>query len=104
MLVTNLSLDYKSRELQVTLFLQGHISFRLGVQGTRSWLIMYNSTSQSNLRRHQKAAHIGVKYSCDKCDYQTTSNLRVHQQAVHDGIQFSCDQCDFRSAFKTGLL
>ena len=46
--------------------------------------------------------HDGVKYPCDKCNYQATeqSSLRKHKKSVHDGVKYSCDKCNYQTGWK----
>ena len=73
---------------------------------------------QENLRRHiltkhdnlQKTNHIqssheGVKYACNKCDYQAgqQSHLKSHIQSKHEDVKYACNQCDYQAAQKGNL-
>ena len=42
---------------------------------------------------------------CDQCDYITTtrSNLRRHKKAKHDGIKFPCTKCDYKASYSHNL-
>jgi hypothetical protein len=39
---------------------------------------------------------MGIKYSCEQCDFQATkkSKLTKHQQSVHIGITHPCQECE----------
>ena len=62
-------------------------------------------TSTSNLFRHIRIAHEGIKFSCDDCLYKATTrqHLLTHIQAVHKGLQFPCDLCDYKAKQKSHL-
>merc|ERR1712243_192021 len=47
-------------------------------------------TDRSNLFRHKKNTHEGIKYPCDDCSYKATrrEHLLTHIKAVHEGIKF----------------
>ena len=59
----------------------------------------------SNLNRHLKSKHEGVKFPCNQCDYQATYqvNLKHHIQAMHEGIKLSCNQCNSQFTFESAL-
>jgi hypothetical protein len=42
----------------------------------------------STLRLHQQSKHKGIRYSCDRCDHQTTRPryLQKYQELKHGGI------------------
>ena len=59
----------------------------------------YQANSQYQLTRHIQSKHEGVKYSCDKCDFQANrqENLKRHIQSIHEGIKYACDWCDYQA-------
>ena len=48
----------------------------------------YISTTGSNLKRHKKAKHDGVKFPCNKCDYEASysNNLQQHIACKHSKL------------------
>ena len=48
------------------------------------------------MRQHEKAAHEGIKYDCDQCDYQSgyKNLLRAHIKRVHELHRHKCSLCD----------
>ena len=48
----------------------------------------YISTTGSNLKRHKKAKHDGVKFPCNKCDYEArySHNLQQHMVSKHSKL------------------
>ena len=42
----------------------------------------------------------------DGTPYKATwkSDLLKHIKSIHDGIKFPCDQCDYKATFKVNLL
>ena len=65
----------------------------------------YKATTQSNLTKHKKSKHEGIKYSCSKCDKQFTQkgNLTRHIQSVHDGKKYQCKGCNYQATEKGHL-
>lgn len=49
-----------------------------------------------DMRLHIKAAHEGIKYDCDHCDYQSgyKNLLRAHIKRVHELYRHKCSFCD----------
>ena len=45
--------------------------------------------------------HDGLRYACDKCDYQATQTgtLKQHIRSLHEGIQQFCDKCDYKTVW-----
>ena len=45
-------------------------------------------------------------FPCEHCDYKATqkSDLLKHTKSIHDGVKFSCDQCDFKASRKSNLM
>ena len=66
----------------------------------------YSSSCRSNLSRHSKSKHKGVRHSCSECDYSSScrSNLLKHSKAKHQGVSYSCSECDFNASYKGDLL
>ena len=50
-------------------------------------------TKVSNLNRHEKVSHKGMRYLCDRCDHMFTckSALKRHMRITHEGLR--CDVC-----------
>ena len=50
-------------------------------------------SSLSNLYRHQKVSHSGLRYSCASCGKKFTCriSLQRHERVVHEGLR--CDTC-----------
>ena len=65
----------------------------------------YQATTQANLTVHIQSKHDWIKYACDQCDYQATrqSYLNVHIQSKHEGVKYSCDQCDYQASQRGNL-
>ena len=59
----------------------------------------YKTTKASDLRKHIKSMHEGVKYPCNQCQYQSSnlSNLYKHIKSIHEGVKYPCDQCSFKA-------
>ena len=49
--------------------------------------------------------NVGVKYTCNQCDYQTTlqKTIRFHIQSEHEGMMYVCNQCDYQANYKGTL-
>ena len=45
--------------------------------------------NKSSIYTHIRAAHEGVKYPCEECEYQATQkgDLDRHRKSVHEGIK-----------------
>ena len=65
----------------------------------------YQFTQQGSLTKHIHSKHEGVKYACDQCDHQATRQdcLTVHVQSKHEGVKYACDQCDKQFTQKANL-
>ena len=52
--------------------------------------VTFKPRAFSALFKHIKSKHDGVKYACDKCDYQATQqgNLRTHMKSKHEGVKY----------------
>jgi len=59
----------------------------------------------SNLNRHSRSAHEGIRYPCNKCNQTFTLNatLKIHIQSIHEGQKFPCDVCHQVYAHKSKL-
>ena len=66
----------------------------------------YKTGDRSNLFRHIKSIHKGVKYPCTQCDYKATvkNHLLRHIKSTHEGVKFTCVQCDYKATQKGHLL
>jgi len=56
-----------------------------------------NFSTSHSLNRHIRMIHLGVRFNCQFCDYQSTnkSYLSLHIDNVHLKLMpFQCDQCD----------
>ena len=55
--------------------------------------------------QHEQAQHLGLRYSCDKCDYKAKrkDSLKIHVQVKHEGVCYSCEQCDYKTTWKVHL-
>ena len=62
-------------------------------------------SNNSNLHKHIRTVHEGVKYACNECDFQATQqgHLRTHIQSVHEGVRYSCNQCDYQATKQSNL-
>ena len=51
------------------------------------------------LKRHILSTHSGLKFPCQKCDYEATnaSNLRSHELSVLIGRKLKCPFCDYQA-------
>ena len=56
-------------------------------------------TNYSNLRKHKKSVHEGVRYNCSQCEFQAkySSDLKRHIQCKHEGLRYSCSKCDHKA-------
>ena len=59
----------------------------------------------SDLLKHHRAEHQGIRYPCSQCDYiaKFQRNLKRHIESEHQGIRFPCSQCDHRAKFQSDL-
>ena len=57
----------------------------------------YEATKQDQLKRHKQNKHEGFRYPSDQCEYiaSTQSFLISHKKFKHDGIRYPCDQCNY---------
>ena len=57
---------------------------------------------RSNLVKHYRSEHEGIRYPCNHCDYQAKrlSHLKDHISAKHSEDIIKCDFCDFETKWK----
>ena len=62
-------------------------------------------TKKSDMVRHYRSVHEGIKYPCNECDYQATKkyNLLIHIQSKHEGIRYPCNLCDYQATRERDL-
>ena len=60
---------------------------------------------KSDLSKHIKSKHEGVKYPCKQCDYKATRrcHLSTHIASKHNGVKYPCDQCDYKASNQSNL-
>ena len=48
---------------------------------------------------HKHSIHIGVRYSCDQCEYKANikCDLTKHQLSIHRVVRYSCDQYAYKA-------
>jgi len=65
----------------------------------------YQTTYSNSLRRHNLAIHERVRFKCNQCDSEFTveTNLQRHKQAKHEGKKFICTDCDLEFPNSTSL-
>ena len=63
------------------------------------------ASQKTNLKRHKQSVHEGVKYPCNKCEYQATTKgaLQRHQKSEHEGVKYSCNQCEYQAKEQDSL-
>ena len=56
-------------------------------------------SKKSNMLKHRRSTHEGVKFPCPHCDYQATEkgSLQRHVQSKHEGIKYPCNKCDYQA-------
>ena len=54
---------------------------------------------------HINNKHLGIKYDCDSCDFQTgiRQALTTHTKALHERRLIKCKDCDFSSRYKDAI-
>ena len=59
----------------------------------------------SNVHAHIRSVHEGVKYACNRCDYQATEKgaLTKHIQSKHEGVKYACNHCDHQATTQSNL-
>ena len=62
-------------------------------------------SQQSTVQKHIESVHEGVKYPCPQCDYQASEkcSLQAHIQSIHEGIKYPCNQCDYQATQRGNL-
>ena len=60
---------------------------------------------RSNMLRHVRYKHKGVKYPCSQCDFRATqhSDLKLHIESVHKGVKYPCSYCDYKATDQYNL-
>ena len=55
----------------------------------------FKGARASDVTRHIKLKHLGVRFDCKKCEARFTDkkNLVRHEQSRHEGIKYECDVC-----------
>ena len=51
------------------------------------------------LRIHDETKHVGVSYSCEKCEYKTATrtDLKEHVESYHEETRYTCEQCEYET-------
>ena len=64
-----------------------------------------SSNIKTNLVRHRRALHEGIKYTCGQCQHKATrkESLAQHRRAIHEGIRYPCGQCQHQATSKGDL-
>ena len=58
---------------------------------------------KDHMKRHDKNRSL-VLVTCDQCEFKGTQPaLSLHKRTKHLGIRYSCDQCDYSSNYKGSL-
>jgi len=57
----------------------------------------YVATRASNLERHIKYKHEGVRYPCSQCEFTATtaSHVKRHIESIHEEVRYPCSQCEY---------
>ena len=57
----------------------------------------------SNLWRHRKSAHEGIRHPCYNCNQSFTQKclLKIYVQNIHEGVKNFCDLCNYVATQKT---
>ena len=65
----------------------------------------HQATDRGNLQKHIQSKHEGIKYPCSHCSYQATErgSLKRHIQSKHEGIKYPCDHCDYQARYQSDL-
>ena len=58
----------------------------------------YKATQQSDLNRHVKAIHDGVRNPCQQCEAFDLSTLNRHVKSKHEGVRYHCQLCDYKAS------
>ena len=60
---------------------------------------------RSNMLKHVRSKHEGVKYPCNQCDFRAAKkfNLKKHIESVHEGVKYSCSHCDHKATDPSNL-
>ena len=59
----------------------------------------------SCLRKHERAIHLNIKFSCPFCDkkYNQREGLNYHILAIHKNVKYKCESCNFIATHKRTL-
>ena len=65
---------------------------------TTSWGI-------GNLASHHKSVHLGIRYTCNKCErkFSTKVGLDAHNDTIHRKLKFSCQICGHQFMRKSSI-
>merc|ERR1712150_258672 len=63
-------------------------------------------TTKSNMVKHYRTKHEGIKYPCNQCDYQATqqSSLQTHIAAKHSDNILQCELCDYQTKWRNNYI
>ena len=60
--------------------------------------------TMTNLKRHIKEIHKGLKATCNICNKKISSSaLQQHIMAIHNGLRLNCDECEKTVSDKRNL-
>ena len=56
--------------------------------------------------KHKQANHIGIKYTCNQCDFESEILKEIdthHQNEKHQGMKFQCRFCKYKASCRGNL-
>ena len=64
--------------------------------------VVLKQLKNRGFKSHTAAKHDGLRFRCEKCDYQSASkpSLKLRTQSKHDGIRYVCGGCGFKATQK----
>ena len=95
-------IDADEHELKEELIIQENKEVDMtSIQYSNNLQKVYSRDSES----YNFVENSNLNLSCDQCEYTAThiSNLKRHKKARHDGVKFPCKHCDYKASYSHHL-
>ena len=55
--------------------------------------------------KSREITKVGSKFQCPQCDklFYNSSNVHAHIRSVHEGVKYACNRCDYQATTQGNL-